>query len=332
MKRIAVLIVHGVEIDDPEFAATPIRLLKKEFTRHLGRDAPDPEEALVFQKAHLAPVLEDQQRAFFEKACPGGSEGFFTHLSRLVRKITSGSAVATLPLVAAMLRRTDPVLPSVHYPTARWVMAHFLGDAIAYQITPSSREIYDEVHRAYADALRALARRAGGEAPLCVVAHSFGTIVSSDFFYDRETEGQTKKPLAPFVKRAETPLERGETLTWLYTMGSPMALWSLRYPAATLGAPIAVPAPAMEAQELHGEWVNVIDDDDLFAWPLRQLGPEYASALTDRRVSVKAPPVRWTPLVHPFYWADRDVMAPIAQRLADAWRALQNAPAERAAG
>jgi len=34
-----------------------------------------------------------------------------------------------------------------------------------------------------------------------------------------------------------TPLERGETLTLLYTLGSPIAIWSLRYP--DFGVPIA---------------------------------------------------------------------------------------------
>jgi len=220
----------------------------------------------------------------------------------------------------------------VHYPAARWVMTNFVGDAIAYQITPSSREIYDEIHQTYAAALRALAAHAGSDAPLCVVAHSFGTIISSDFFYDRETEGQRGEPQPPFRRRAGSPLERGETLTWLYTLGCPMALWSLRYPEALLGAPVTVPARPMSARaELGGEWVNILDEDDLFAWPLAGLSPEYAAALTDRRVRVHAPPIQWTPVVHPFYWADRAVMAPIARRLADAWSALNAAPA-RVAG
>lgn len=332
MKRIAVLVVHGVEIDDPDFAVTPIRLLREEFARRVGRGGPDPEEALVCHPAHLAPILEDQQRAMFGKVCPGGSEAFLAKLQRGIRRCTSGSVLGMFPMVAEMGRRTDGALPGVHYPTARWMMVHFMGDAIAYQITPASREIYDQIHRGYADALRGLARAAGGDAPLCVLAHSFGTIVSSDFFYDRETEQRTGRAVAPFHRRADTPLERGETLNWLYTMGSPMALWSLRYPAATLDAPIAVPAPPMRAADLGGEWVNIVDDDDLFAWPLRPLGPEYATAVSDRRVKVNAGPLGPTPLVHPYYWADRAVMAPIAERLADAWTALQQRAGRRAAG
>jgi hypothetical protein len=322
MTRIAVLFLHGVEITDPEYAATPIRLIEEEFTRHLGPEAPDPQEALAFHALHLAPALEDQQRAFFAKECPGGGERFFDNLRVLVHRVTAGQVPAIVPMLLAILRRKDPVLPGIHYPAARWVLAHFLGDAVAYQATPSNREIYDQLHRGYADALRSLAGRAGGDAPLCVMAHSFGTIISSDFFYDRETERQAAAGTAG--GRRATALERGETLTWLYTMGSPMALWSLRYPAAMLSAPIQVPAPEMHDRgELKGEWVNLIDEDDLAAWPLQPLGPEYAAAVTDRRVRVRAPPLGWTPLVHPYYWADREIVAPIARRLADAWAAMQ---------
>jgi hypothetical protein len=327
MRRIAVLFVHGVEISDPDYAVTPTRLLREAFGRRVGEGGPDPADALCVHAAHLAPVLEDQQRAFFERECPGAGALFLEKLGRTVRRITSGEVTALAPMAAALLTRKDPAFPEVHWPTARWVLAHFMGDAIAYQVTPSSRELYDRLHRAYADALAVLARKAGGDAPLCVIAHSFGTIVSSDFFYDRETERRTGRVLPPFRARARTPLERGETLAWLWTMGSPMALWSLRYPSATLSAPIAVPAPELAGrEELRGGWRNLVDDDDLAAWPLQPLGPEYARAVEDVRVRVSAPPVQWTPLVHPFYWSDRAVMRPIGERLADAWAALQPAP------
>ncbi len=340
MKRLAVLFVHGVEITDPQYAETPARLLRAAFTRHLGRAAPDPRDALVVQAAQLAPVLDSQQRAFFARECKAGGTGaagdqFHEQMARVVRRLTSGLSVAIAPLLAALLRRNDPTFPGVQLPTARWIMAHFVGDAIAYQITGSSREIYDRTHRAYAEALAALAEQAGPDAPLCVIAHSMGTVITSDFFYDRETERRTGVPAPPFRRAAPTPLERGETLTWLYTLGAPIALWSLRYPGASLTAPIAVPAPEMRGRaELGGEWVNVIDGDDIIAWPLAPLGPEYAKAVKDVHVRVKAALVRWTPFVHPFYWADRAVMAPIGQRLADAWLALQRSPkqAVRAVG
>ncbi len=325
MKRIAVLFVHGVEVADPAYAEKPIRLLREAFASRIGPGAPDPREALAVHAAHLAPVLEDQQRAFFTRECGSVARVFLDKLGANVRRLNAGIPLAMVPMLGALLQREDPSCRGTHWPTARWVLVHFLGDAVAYQATPSNREIYDQLHRAYAEALGALAEKAGPLAPLCVIAHSFGTIVTSDFFYDRETERETGTPALPRRNLPETPLERGETLAWLYTMGSPMALWSLRYPSATLAAPISVPAPELrDRPELRGEWVNLVDDDDLAAWPLQPLGPEYARAVTDRRVSVRAPPLGWTPLVHPFYWDDRQVMAPIGQRLADGWMALPN--------
>jgi hypothetical protein len=52
-RRIAVTLVHGVEISDPDFAVKPIERLKRAFARHSG--GVDPDEALVVRATDWAP-------------------------------------------------------------------------------------------------------------------------------------------------------------------------------------------------------------------------------------------------------------------------------------
>ena len=72
----------------------------------------------------------------------------------------------------------------------RSFVVNYLGDAIAYQAIPKHDDpcphdyIYDDIHARYAQQLRRLAARAGDNAPLCIIAHSLGTIISSNYFYD----------------------------------------------------------------------------------------------------------------------------------------------------
>lgn len=328
MKRIAVAIVHGIEIDDPEFAATPTKLLEEGFTQAVGRDAPDPRDALVVEPINWAPHLERRQRQLFARMYPEGVGSYFDDdLSATIRKINAGSASSLVPLVASLVQPTVPPLRTLHYPTGRWMMAHFVGDAIAYDRSANPAG-YVAAHESLARGLAALARRAGPEAPLCVIAHSFGTVLVSDYIYDqREAARGRARMVAKAVRTAQGPsaLAHGDTLAWFYTMGCPLALWSLRYPEARLDRPIDVPAEHLSEHQpgLEGQWINFYDRDDIFAYPLRPLSEAYERAVAeDRPVSLKSFPVSITPLVHPFYWSERSVIDPIARTLGEAWRRM----------
>jgi hypothetical protein len=337
VKRLAVAILHGIEIEDRDFAATPTRLLHEGFARAMGPGGPDPREALAIQPVHWAPHLEGRQRELFERMSPGGSPGRFDAVARTVRRLNAGSVASLVPLVLGMVQRNGLSPGSLHYPTGRWLMLHFVGDVIAYDRQAGAAN-YEAVHRTFAEGLASLAAETGGDAPLCVVAHSFGTVLASDYFYDQQVSARGRRDLVPAAVRdagGGSALARGDTLAWMYTMGSPMALWSLRYPRAELNRPIRFPARRLSDRYpgLATEWVNFVDQDDVIAYPLRPLSEAYAKVVSqDRPVSVKrftGLPASLTPLVHPFYWADRSVTDPIARSLAAGWRQL-NASARRA--
>lgn len=327
MKRIAVAIVHGIEIDDPDFAATPARLLREHFAKHAGTGAHAVDEALVVQPIHWAPHLERRERALFARMYPGESEHALDHLSGLVRKLNTGSPLALAPFLASLANPGVAPQGGLHYPTARWIMAHFMGDIIAYEPT-ASRANYDATHEVLAKGLAALARKAGDDAPLCILAHSFGSVVASDYLWDQQEAARGRPGLvSDAVRRAQgnSALARGDTLAWLYTMGSPLALWSLRYPEARLDRPIDFPPERLAAlhPSLAAEWVNFVSSTDVIAYPLRPLGAAYEKVVKEDRIGAFGGlPVSLTPASHPFYWSDPDVVAPIAEALAEGWKRL----------
>ncbi|XXF78247.1 hypothetical protein P2318_00375 [Myxococcaceae bacterium GXIMD 01537] len=327
MQRVAVLFIHGIEIEDPNFADTPTRLLHRHFGEQFARLGPVPEEAVVCEPVHWAPEVQPAEEKLFKQHFSGDADGFFESLETGAKEMNRGSQTAMMRFAPLLMRRKDPRLGKLNYPGLRWLMMHFVGDALAYQPTPGGRAVYDGIHVKVAEALARLRRRAGDTAPLCVVAHSLGSVIASNFFYDLQRERVTGKPLpGERVKAAlgNSPLERGETLAHMYTLGSPLALWTLRYPQQTFDAPVTVAAPELARHHpgLEGEWVNYYDDDDIFAWPLRPLSDSYRRLVRDERVSLKGPLLSWTPMVHPFYWADDAVMLPIAKALAGTWRQL----------
>ena len=336
MTRLAVMWVHGVEIADDRFANTSMDLLREEFTRIAGVDA---DEALVLRTAFWAPVYERRQDKLLRRMGGQQAEGVFDVLDALGGATDRGSVTALLGLVASGLVRSLPGSPGFHFPTLRWLVVHYLGDAISYQAGAVDRTLYDRVHRVLARSLHDLATEAGDDAPVCVLAHSLGSVVASNFFYDLQaTEGlhpDGSAGVAPEVaaELGDTPAERGETLGWLYTLGSPLALFAQRHP--DFGTPITVPHPELDRLHPHvgGEWVNVWDPDDVIAAPIRPLNDAYARAcVEDRAVAVGPWWLGWTPLVHPFYWNDVRVIRPIATQLAMAWHRLQEAPAHVTAG
>ena len=283
-QKIAIAIIHGVGKQDPNFADGMTQELKGRFAKELGQKIQDPASELAILPVYWAPAVQDAEEELWRRMKRGGEMDFTT------------------------LRR---------------FLVDFAGDAIAYQPTPKDRRIYDGIHEKFAESLNRLAAEAGEKAPLCVIAHSLGSVITSNYFYDLQ---HPKRPLiAARVKKkiGDTPLERGETFTLFYTLGSPIAMWSLRYP--NFGVPIEVPSPGLSKHypDLAGEWVNYYDEDDVIAYPLKTLNEAYRKAIkADREINAGGLLSSWNPVSHLGYWTDNDVTKPIAQELVRTWRAV----------
>jgi hypothetical protein len=303
--KIAVLFVHGVEIDDPHYAENATKLLRDEYLRACrGGESAE----LEIEAAYWISVVEPGLNKIVERSFGDGFTGWTRWLDGLVHRINNGSFLAMVPLVASGVLGQVPGLPKAHWATLRWAVTYFLGDVIAYQFAERSDVNYDAIHDRIDEALANLAKRAP-DAPLCVIAHSLGTVIASDHFYDLQKAGR-KKP------KSSTALERGETLTWFYTLGSPIALWMVRYPK--FDAPITLPGRTVSAAAKRAaEWVNFYDPDDIVAYPLRDLNAQHRKAVdADQAVRVGPPLLGRTPVSHVAYLNSRKIMRPIAQRLA----------------
>ena len=282
-QKIAVAIVHGIGLVDPTFADGMIAELKERLADRLGSVTPDPRGDFVFQPVLWAPVLQ-------------GSE------DNLVNRLKTSNPWG--------------------YATLRRFMIDFAADALAYQPVPGDRGVYDGIHAIVAKAVKTLSQKAGPEAPLCFIAHSLGTVITSNYLYDLQVYPRRKLIAAP-VRRAMgcTPIDKGETLAALYTMGSPLALWSLRYD--DFGTPITVPSPKLNGHypTVQGEWINFYDSSDIIGYPLKSINDAYGKRVTaDKAVNVGNLLTSWNPASHLEYWTDNDVTIPIADGLARLWR------------
>lgn len=317
--RIAVLFVHGVGIRAPDYARTAIVELRKHF--RAATNDPRANDDLIIESAYWAPAVAEREDRLSQRAVPGFASGWFGAMNRLTQKVATGSTLALVPLALSGLVRHVPGIPRIHWPTLRWAVTNFVGDVVSYQVSPHSREVYDAVHARVREALARLAEQAP-DAPLFVVAHSLGSVIAADHFYDL-SKGRRKAP---------TPLEGGKTLTGFYTLGSPIALWTQR--DGDFAQPLRIPVrtgrdPVLAAA---AEWINFYDADDVLSFPLKGLSPDWNDAVDeDRSVSVGALIIGMSPVSHVAYWNDAAVIRPIANSLAWLWNARRD-PAVRAAG
>jgi hypothetical protein len=286
--KIAVAIVHGVGITAPDFAREMIGELSERFTDNTGMPAAD---GLAFQPVYWGPILQEREDELWKRVKKGGDLDFVS---------------------------------------LRQFIVSFAADALAYQPLPGERSAYDEIHAEFARSLKLLAAAAGPEAPLAVISHSLGTVISSNYFYDLSRPLETGLHGPKTIKaQGETPgaLERGETLAYFVTMGSPIALWSMRY--KDFGRPISVPAPKLKQYypELlkQAAWENYYDPDDVIGYPLKTLNAQYRVAVkSDNAINAGSMLTSWNPMSHVEYWADNDPTKPVAAGLAALWRAANH--------
>lgn len=214
-------------------------------------------------------------------------------------------------------------MAGLHFTGLRRLFFDVLGDAVAYQPSENNHDVYDAIQTVMADTLHRLAQQTARDAPLCVIAHSLGTIIASNYFYDLQ-----QKPSAHLSRKVRNavgenvPLVRGDTLALLYTMGSPIAIWGLRFD--NFGTPVTVPAPKLPIFHRHmtGEWLNFYDKDDLIAYPLQNLNDDYANAVEDVDVNVGNILTSWNPASHLGYWTNEAIINRITDGLVRTYETL----------
>jgi hypothetical protein len=210
-------------------------------------------------------------------------------------------------------------------PLRKFVVSN-AADAFAYQPSPKEKTVYEKIHAEMARSLSTLAQKAGENAPLCVIGHSLGTVIASNYFYDI-SYCLTPPKVGKYIR--DNSLEQGKTLVLFYTMGCPIALWGVRF--ANFGKPIRVPAKEVANfyPPVEGGWINLYERHDVFSFPLRPLNDEYKAMVRDCSVRIgKCISLisHLFPTCHEDYWTSRGVAACIAEGLAQVWCEINNQP------
>lgn len=155
----------------------------------------------------------------------------------------------------------DKLLRKVWMPFKRFqneIITDFIEDIVGYLHKDSQRAVYLRVSDALADCQKKIG---GGKIPLTFVAHSLGTVITSDYIYE---QNDPKSDVSgPKILKEYFNLQN------LFTIGSPISLFSLRF-----GGPEVFTSP-VSVETDHGRWVNIFDEDDPVGMPLKVLNETY---------------------------------------------------------
>lgn len=284
MHKIGIAVIHGAGIQKEDFAEILICRLKEKIVRVAKSEGLDfTGEEFVFMPIYWGEVFHDKELKLWEDIQKGGPLDFLT-----LRKF----------------------------------MIEFLGDAIAYQPTFDQYQNYERVHETYFKALERLSDQVGPYSPLMVVGHSLGTVITSNYFYDAQKKGDTLPYIKDWLQDA-SPLTKGETLASFVSLGSPLALWSLRY--FNFNKPIQVPSEDFYSHypNCKGGWWNIYDRDDVLGYPLKTLNHAYDQAVSeDIEMNIGNLLTNWNPLSHFQYVKDDKIIQFIVQKLIALHRSL----------
>ncbi len=189
-----------------------------------------------------------------------------------------------------------------------------LGDAAAYSRLRSGGGKFEKIQKVFADALGKLSETAiekeGADAvvPVTVVAHSLGAVIATGTI--------------DHLKASNT-LPLNLELRHMFTMGSPVAVYGLRYGFSNFDKPTEV-----------DEWVNLFYSHDLIGYPLQPLGGQWRTRVRDVELSsgggvglgrrvfrsvVGRVNFARNVLSHGWYFNDSRVVGEIATALAEEW-------------
>ena len=226
-----------------------------------------------------------------------------------------------------------------------------LLDAVLY----AHPEYRAALHQALRDSLAALtvseAGSDGGELPLCVIAHGFGSVLAIDFFAQLQAERCRAAPAPPpaatepasgggggggggegagGAAAGSTPLERGETLAYFCTLGSPQPLL-VPQPGASGLAPgekptgPVVPTAYMAERwpHLRGGWSNFYHRGDLAGHPLQ---PSLSGVTEDVECRQRQAKGEVHSMQNAYLHDLVDCVRPIAQSISWVWQDTNQKP------
>ena len=305
MTNIKVAIIHGIGVNKPGYSKDLCEGVIKEFNatlRKILNTAYDYTRNIDFQEIVWDDILGENQKqlkGLLQRALQQKKQKTFL-------AFWAGSGLIPI-IIAGFLSMTvfkHPLIFIIAFLIAGYLFYHF-GTKLYYQLRTGfasefvldivgylNEEVKERIQQRIKDDL--LKIRADKE-PVTFVAHSLGTVIASDFIWDR----QKLHDFGNFK------------LNNFFTMGSPLALFALRYGAQLFNKPIHIDLT-------FGRWINIMDKDDPIAYPLKELNKEYNEVVL-KDIQVNVGPLG---IAHVKYWPDSNIHKIIAKKLAIDWLKL----------
>lgn len=279
MPKLLAIIVHGIGKVEPGYADGLIRGLKKRFSGHIReilKTNDDYAEELIIKEIVWDDILAKNQ----------------DQLAIILKK---GFAAQAIGVVRSFFKK-------IFFFFSKGMMrlrANFAAESVSDIIGYYNDLAYEKIHERLLAEINSLPASAQKQ-PLSIIAHSLGTVISSDFVYDR--------------LKAHGALHENFIFNNFFTLGSPIALFALQYGIELFKNPI-------HAEDPDGQWVNIFDLDDPIAYPLKNLNDAYDRAVhIDQQVNTGGFGVS-----HTRYFGNRVVQETIAAKLAEDWVRLNHA-------
>ncbi len=213
--------------------------------------------------------------------------------------------------------RLDTPEHSLRFKGLRKFVLYTISDNVAYTgYSDENNTAYKAIHGLIHEYVLQLKEDLEDNAPLFIIASSLGTVIASNYIWDRQNPKSEDKLGA-------SAFERMETLSGLYTFGNNMPIYLGSYDVDKLEA-IRFPAPAMPAYlRPFARWENIYSKRDPMGYPLKTINDTYLQAVTeDLQMNVGGLLTFWNPAAHIRYWSSKKIQKRIA---AHAAAILQNA-------
>ena len=196
------------------------------------------------------------------------------------------------------------------YLNLRELFVDYVGATLAYRTS-----LYHTIQARIKDSLAKLCthrRIDPDKTPLVVLAHSFGSVIMSDYIYDLQKQ-QENGPIDGMSN-----LEQFKTMAGFITFGTPLGIFSLQSDS-DFDRPIDIVGSELpDVLKSHVRWDNYYDKDDILAYPLRGVNEAYHNLVNeDHEINVGGATTSWNPACHNGYWEDKDFYKPIAKYFAD---------------
>ncbi len=186
-----------------------------------------------------------------------------------------------------------------------------IGDLINYGGKPGFPHYgYEQTHELVHQTILNLKRQLPDHAPLLIIATSMGTEIINDYIRDRQTAKKEGKvdPLG------NSPFERFETLTGIFTLGNNLPIFAASQHVDEI-RPIDFPSPHLSPElQRVAVWENYYDKNDAMGYPIKPLNRHFEenSKLKDIQINTGGVLTFWNTFSHFGYWRSRRLVRTIA--------------------